>query len=781
MPGSVRIPTGAKALVTCGLVLVAVFWLGTTQRSLAELGEARESEFSKNENLALALDVQTEQLIAGIDQFLLLIKAQYEGGPPRLPVTRLVSPSFASQSFITFIGITNNRGDVTEAFQSFAPTNIADREFFKRHQHEDLKTLLISEPVLGRVSGRWTITLTRRLNAPDGSFAGLVAISVEPRYLTRLFEATQLGPSDEMSLVLANGTTLARRRGDAITFGEQVSSSQLWKEVQARAGGTFIGPGGVDGQLRVFAYRTMAAYPVIATVGTLERDAFAGVRFRRTVYYSVAFGMSVLITLACSVGVVLLSRNARASQRLREQASLLDKAQDAILVTDLDRRLTFWNKSAERLYGWSADEAIGKGISELFHFDGDGRDVQQAYDEVRERGEWNGELQPRTKAGQRVIIESRWTLVRDAEGRPQSILSINTDVTARRQLEQQFFRAQRLDSIGTLAGGIAHDLNNTLAPIMIGMSLLRDRLTDPDSRDILDTVSSSAQRGADMVGQVLSFARGQEGKRIEIRPADLVSDVVRIARDTLPKDIDIVTAVDPDLPVIHGDPTQCHQVLLNLCVNARDAMPDGGQLTIRVEVTTVAAPRDPKTADLAGGRYVVFRVEDTGTGIPADVLDKIFDPFFTTKEAGKGTGLGLSTSLAIARSHGGHIRVFSEPRLGSRFQVFLPVAQAPGPASSAGMSESAPRGHGETVLVVDDEVSVRRLLKNTLERSGYRVLEAQHGREALDAYGAHGASIAVVIWRVRALSSDRIQRSSRSRPATGGRVALWGSKPSRLA
>ena len=280
---------------------------------------------------------------------------------------------------------------------------------------------------------------------------------------------------------------------------------------------------------------------------------------------------------------------------------------------------------------------------------------------------------------------------------------------------------------------------------MMGMSLLRDRLTDPDSRDILDTVSSSAQRGADMVGQVLSFARGQEGKRIEIRPADLVSDVVRIARDTLPKDIDIVTAVDPDLPVIHGDPTQCHQVLLNLCVNARDAMPDGGQLTIRVEVTTVAAPRDPKTADLAGGRYVVFRVEDTGTGIPADVLDKIFDPFFTTKEAGKGTGLGLSTSLAIARSHGGHIRVFSEPRRGSRFQVFIPVGQAPSPASSTGLSESAPRGHGETVLVVDDEVSVRRLLKNTLERSGYRVLEAQHGREALDAYGAHGSSIAVVI------------------------------------
>ena len=280
---------------------------------------------------------------------------------------------------------------------------------------------------------------------------------------------------------------------------------------------------------------------------------------------------------------------------------------------------------------------------------------------------------------------------------------------------------------------------------MMGMSLLRDRLTDPDSRDILETVSSSAQRCADMVGQVLSFARGQEGKRIDIRPADLVADVVRIARDTLPKHIDIVTHVDPDLPLILGDPTQCHQVLLNLCVNARDAMPNGGQLTIAAEAASVAAPRDPKAADLAGGRYVVFRVEDTGTGMQPEVLDRIFDPFFTTKDVGRGTGLGLSTSLAIARAHGGHIRVSSEPGRGSRFHVLLPVAQASGPASSIGLGESAPRGQGETVLVVDDEVSVRRLLKNTLERSGYRVLEAQHGREALDAYGEHGASIAVVI------------------------------------
>src|SRR6185436_14348148 len=233
------------------------------------------------------------------------------------------------------------------------------------------------------------------------------------------------------------------------------------------------------------------------------------------------------------------------------------------------RRLTFWNKSAERLYGWTSEEVLGTVVTDLLYPDGDAAEVQQAYEDVVKRGEWTGELQPQTKAGRPVVIESRWTLVRDAAGQGRSILSINTDVTARRELEQQFYRAQRLESIGTLAGGIAHDLNNVLAPVIMGVGLLKDKIADHESREVLATILASAQRGAEMVSQVLAFARGQEGKRVEIRAADLITDVVRIARDTLPKTIEILTPVDPDLPSILGDPTQCHQVLLNLCVNER--------------------------------------------------------------------------------------------------------------------------------------------------------------------------------------------------------------------
>lgn len=727
-----KIPYGGTATAIFGLVLIAIFWIGTAQRSATELSEAVASEYSKNANLALALDVQTNQLLTGIDNYLLLIKDQYEQGGARMPLRRLVAPAFGDEPSITFIGVTNEHGDVVESLSAFTPTNITDRGFFQTHRQSDTHKLLISQPLLGRVSGRWAITLTRRLNKPDGSFAGIAALSIEPRYLTRLFETTTLGPADVMSLVLTNGISLARRRGDAISFGEDIAQSQLLVEQRVRPAGNYIGPGGLDGQRRIFSYRTMHDYPVIVTVGTLESDALAAVRTRQRTYRGAALLLTLLVATGCTFGILLLARNERASQTLREQASLLDKAQDAIVVTDLQRRITFWNKSAERLYGWPAPEVMGTVVTDLFYPDGDGREVRQAFDDVLRNGEWTGELQPQTKFGRRVMIESRWTLVRDGAGEPRSILSINTDVTDRRHLEQQFYRAQRLESIGTLAGGIAHDLNNVLAPIILGMGILKDRLTDDDSRDVLATISTSAKRGAEMVSQVLSFARGQEGRRVEIRVPDLIADVVRIARDTFPKSIEIVTEIEPKLPPIIGDPTQFHQVLLNLCLNARDAMPGGGRLTLSAR---------------ARGGYVVMHVEDTGPGIPPGVIDKIFDPFFTTKEAGKGTGLGLSTSQTIVRSHGGRIEVLSEPPHGARFEIHLPLAPVSVTPASSGDMAATPRGSGQTILVVDDEPSVRLVMRTALERAGYTVLPAANGREAIDVFKEQprGAIAAVII------------------------------------
>ncbi|MEO8677769.1 MAG: ATP-binding protein [Vicinamibacterales bacterium] len=739
-----RLPGSAIALVAFGVILVAGAWLYTVERVRSQLAEAVAIEFSKNNNLALALDFNTKQLLNSIDQFVVLIKRQYEGPPPGIPLNRLIPQAMWSPPF-TFIGVTDERGDVVESLQPFAATNASDREMFKVHQQRDTKALLIAAPLLGRISGQWAITLSRRINKPDGSFGGIVAISIEPRYLTELFENTTLGRDDVMSLVMVNGITLARRRGTSLEFGTDISQSQLMTEAARNPIGNYIGPGAVDRTVRAFSYRRMKDYPLLATVGTATTDAFALVEQRAQAHYQTAVLASLFITVACVMGAVLLTRQERTRAKLREQASLLDKAQDAIMVGDLDGRLTYWNKGAERLYGWTADEALGRTVTDLFAANQDFPQFRKAFAEVQSTGEWTGDLLPLNKSGQRVITESRWTLVRDPAGRPRSILTINTDVTERRQLEQQFLRAQRMESIGTLAGGIAHDLNNVLTPIMLSLELMKEDNPTPATREILDTIGASARRGAEMVRQVLSFARGVEGRRVEIDAGALVAEVERMARDTLPKNIDIRTRVEPGLPLLLGDPTQLHQVLLNLCVNARDSMPEGGQMSISAEPAVGAGLAIQSGLPSPLPMAVILQVEDTGTGISPEILHKIFDPVFTTKDPGKGTGLGLSTSQSIVKSHGGHLLVDSVVGRGTRFRVFLPASTGvETPIAAAEIPAPSP-SERQTVLVVDDEAAIRRIAQRTLQAAGYRVLLAANGAEAVEVFRAHHADVTVVL------------------------------------
>jgi PAS domain S-box-containing protein len=440
-----------------------------------------------------------------------------------------------------------------------------------------------------------------------------------------------------------------------------------------------------------------------------------------------------------------ITERKRAEERIREQAALLDEARDAIVVRGLDQKILFWNRGAERLYGWTTEEAVGRTAREL----GLLSELNEAqFDEgraaVRERGEWSGEFRQRTKSGEPLTVESRWTLVRDDKGEPRSILVIDTDITERRKIEQQLLRAQRMESIGTLAGGIAHDLNNILSPILMSIQMLQMKTRDEGSLQWLGLLQSNAERGADMVRQVLSFARGVEGARVAVQPKHLIKDVVKILKDTLPKSISIRYDVPPDLWVVSADATQIHQVLMNLCVNARDAMPRGGELFIRAENVTLDENYARTHLEAAPGRHVLVTVSDTGAGIPPEVVGRIFEPFFTTKEVGKGTGLGLSTALTIVRSHGGFINVYSEPRKGTQFAVYLPAVEAAAD-TSARLKSDLPPGRGELVLVVDDEDSIRQITKATLETFGYRVLTAADGTEALGLYAQHREEVAGVL------------------------------------
>ncbi len=434
----------------------------------------------------------------------------------------------------------------------------------------------------------------------------------------------------------------------------------------------------------------------------------------------------------------------RAAEQIAEQAALLDKARDAILVRDLEGKILFWNKGAERMYGWTGLEVIGRNIGNLLYTDP--KKFETVNGLAISQGEWQGELQHLTKDRSEITIEARWTLIRDNEGQPKSVLAINTDITDRKKIEAQFMRAQRMESIGTLAGGIAHDLNNILAPIMMAIEILKDTATDPQAKMILETIEVSAKRGSDIVRQVLSFARGLEGERIEVLPKDLLKDLESIIKNTFPKDIRLQVSVPNETWKIVGDPTQIHQILLNLCVNARDAMPNGGNLTIEVENCVLDEHYSAMNIQAKAGRYVIINVADTGMGMPPTLVDKIFEPFFTTKDFSKGTGLGLSTVMAIVKSHGGTINVYSELGKGTSFKVYLPAAEVSSEEQIRLTQQiTLPRGNGETILVVDDEASILIITNQTLQAFGYRVLTATDGAEAVAIYAEHKNEIAVVL------------------------------------
>ena len=329
---------------------------------------------------------------------------------------------------------------------------------------------------------------------------------------------------------------------------------------------------------------------------------------------------------------------------------------------------------------------------------------------------------------------------------PEEGVAFVLDLTERKKLEKQFLRAQRMESIGTLAGGVAHDLNNILAPIMMSIAILQRTTDTPQTREILNTIEVSAKRGADIVRQVLSFARGVEGERVEIQPGHLLKDLEHIIKDTFPKDIRLQFSVPSDTWTVLCDPTQVHQVLLNLCVNARDAMPNGGSLA--VDVTNCEFDEQYASMNLQArpGRYVNISVTDSGMGIPPGILDKIFEPFFTTKELHKGTGLGLSTVQAIVKSHGGIVNVYSELGKGTTFKVYLPATESSsGAKKNHAEKVSLPRGNGETILLVDDEASILTITGQTLQAFGYRVLTATNGAEAVALYAQHRQEIAVVL------------------------------------
>ncbi len=398
------------------------------------------------------------------------------------------------------------------------------------------------------------------------------------------------------------------------------------------------------------------------------------------------------------------------AELLRTQAIMLDQTHDAIIVRNREDHIQFWNRGAERLYGWSANEAIGKNMYELLSL----TSIYENPSIFAENGECAVEMRQVTKDSRQVIVESRSRVLRDETGHPTSVLIVNTDVTESKLLESQFLRAQRMETIGRLASGIVHDLNKVLSPMLLATRILRAKKMEREDRQWLDTLKINAEHAGGLITQLMSLARGIEGERTPIQLRHLIHETVGVLKRVFPESISIKTRIATDLWTIVGNATHVYQVLVNLCVNARDAMPRGGALTIEAHNTVFGGAPSSGYDGEKGSRHVLIKVSDTGVGIPAEIIDKVFEPFFSTKHAKNGTGLGLSTVLRIVTSHKGVITVSSKPGQGTEFKMFFPV-EDPGNASNAeATSEQLPADEPQGI---SGEDAAREAVVNTKNES----------------------------------------------------------------
>ncbi len=425
-----------------------------------------------------------------------------------------------------------------------------------------------------------------------------------------------------------------------------------------------------------------------------------------------------------------------AERHLREQAGLLDAARDAIVVRGLDHVIRFWNRAATEMWGWTAKEAVGQSIRELLYLDPAAFDL--ATDTAIRTGQWSGEVEQGTRDGRTIIANCRWTLILDADGSPDAIFSVNSDVTEARKHEADQRRNERLESLGSLASGVAHDLNNVLTPILMAVEFIQMPDADPAEQDhLLDSITASVRRGADMVTQVLAFASGVVSAHGVVDIGQVLHEATDYAHRVVPALSRFTAHLPPGLGFVLGDETQLLEVLHNLLSNARDAVASGGDIELRAGIVGIAG--ESPRLDVS--------VRDSGNGIDPEDLAWIFQPFMTTKPVGKGTGLGLSTSRAIAIAHGGSLDVTSTPGVGTTFTLSLPWLGdfAPEAQEEALSSSTRLEARGELVLIVDDEGAVRELARHALETFGYATALAENGRDALDVVERLGSTLDLVL------------------------------------
>ncbi len=423
----------------------------------------------------------------------------------------------------------------------------------------------------------------------------------------------------------------------------------------------------------------------------------------------------------------------------------LKQVNEGLSVFDIDGKILFVNEAFLDTFGYTREELIGTSISNLYS-PLSGYDFQLHILPATLRGGWNGELKVKRKDGREITIFLSTTPVVDEEGQPVVIVGVMSDITLRKQLEEQLRQSQKMEAIGQLAGGIAHDFNNLLTVIEGYIDLLQNKIKVKDSiASYVTQMKKATDRAVSLTRQLLTFSRRQimQPKIIDINKT--IKDLSAMLQRLIGEHIELITNLDSGLWKVKADPNQMEQVIMNLVVNARDAMPDGGSLVIETKQIKLDSTYNRFHPDVKPGHYVMVSISDTGIGMNEEVRRRIFEPFFTTKEKGKGTGLGLATVYGIVKQSGGHISVYSEVGKGTTFYIYLPAVKTQKQERSEEKGESHTKGQGQRILVVEDEYLVRELICDTLQTLGYKVWEASNGEQALKIYAEHKNEIDLIL------------------------------------
>ncbi|HWP43006.1 MAG TPA: ATP-binding protein, partial [Blastocatellia bacterium] len=434
----------------------------------------------------------------------------------------------------------------------------------------------------------------------------------------------------------------------------------------------------------------------------------------------------------------------RAEEQILFQASLLNQVRNVIIATDLEGKIVHWNRYAETLFQWKANEVIGKHFLDVTVPEAHKRQAEEIFQTIKAKGCWEGEFYKQRKDGSTFPAYMISTAIKNSK--VEGIVGVSVDITERKQLEQQLRQAQKMEAIGRLAGGVAHDFNNLLTAILGFSQLLLQRVGDDEiSRREVEEVIKAGQRAAALTGQLLAFSRRQV---MQVRALDMncvVADLEKMLRRLIGEDIELRTSLAPNLARVNADPGQIEQVLMNLAVNARDAMPEGGKLTIETANVDLDQEYAESHLGVRPGQYVMLAVSDTGCGMDAGTQAQIFEPFYTTKEQGKGTGLGLATVYGIVKQSGGYVWVYSEVGVGTTFKVYLPqageAAEEPRPQPKPAQVLSGT----ETVLLVEDDIQVSKIATQVLSDLGYTVISTSNGKQALEIAGEVERNIDLVI------------------------------------